>query len=57
MSLQAERYLLPYCCTYNAFFMDLPGPTIKSVDFVVGKAGVVHDIDYYYGPYCIVENS
>jgi len=41
----AERCLLPYHCTYNAFFMNLLVPsfvflsslfTVKSVDFVVG---------------------
>jgi len=45
MLLQPERCLLPCCCTYNAFFMDLPGPsfvshssllTTKGVNFVVG---------------------
>jgi len=45
MSLQSERCLLPYRCTYNAFFMDLTRPsfvhhsslfTTKSVDLMVG---------------------
>jgi len=45
MLLQPERCSLPYRCTYNAFFMDLPQPsyvyhssllTTKSFDFVIG---------------------
>jgi len=40
-SLQPERCLLPYCCTYNAFFLDLlllypiHLCSLQSVDFVV----------------------
>jgi len=49
--LQLERCLLPYHCTYNAFFMDLPWPSFVSHSFLFTTKSVNFVIDMWWLPF------